>query len=325
MVQIIAVQKMPFTPVIDTFLMPMVLLVMARGLEESAKARLARLLHLVFSANALLALYEYLTGNRLTPYVAGTLLILDDWRSTALFGHPLGNAILTGSYLVALCAGAARDIAPALRPIQLGLQLAAMVAFGGRTSLVLVLAFVAIAAMARVLGILRGRTVSLPGVALALMGAPVFFYALFVVASSGFFDQLLLRFVDDNGSAKARLVMLHLFELIPVRDIILGPDPAYLSSLLRQEGTEYGLESFWLATILSYGLIASLIFFAGLLAFCADLVRASRPQAAWVLIFFFLIASTSVSLSAKTVVFGMLASVVLLMLRPAHKASTLLR
>ena len=323
LLHIIFFQKMPFTPIIDTFLMPMLLLVLLRALSEQAKGTLARIMHLIYFVNALLGLYEYLTGFRLTPYTAGTLEITGDWRATSLFGHPLGNAILTGSYVVAICCGGARELPGLLRPAMIGLQLAAMVAFGGRTSLVFTLLFVVFAGGASLFGLLRGKRINLAGVSLAMVALPLGLAGLAVLAGSGFFDQLIQRFVDDNGSAKARLVMLHLFDLISPRDILLGPDPAFLGSLLRLEGTEYGLESFWLATILSYGLIVSLIFFAGLFAFLRDLVVASRPGAIWVLVLFFLIASTSVSLSAKTAVFGLIVSIMLILLRPDHKASTL--
>ena len=323
LVHIIFFQKMPFTPIIDTFLMPMVLLVLLRALSEQAKGNLARLMHLIYFANALLGLYEFLTGFRLTPYTAGTLEIIDDWRATSLFGHPLGNAILTGSYVVAICCGGARELPGLLRPAMIGLQLAAMVAFGGRTSLVFTLLFALVAGGASLFGLLRGKRVSLVGASFAFVALPLGLAGLAVLANSGFFDQLIQRFVDDNGSAKARLVMIHLFDLISPRDILLGPDPAFLGSLLRLEGTEYGLESFWLATILSYGLIVSLIFFAGLFAFLRDLVVACKPGAIWVLIFFFIIASTSVSLSAKTAVFGLVVCIMLILLRPDHKASTL--
>lgn len=323
LVQVIVVQKAPFTPLIDTFLMPIALVVLIDRLSETAKRNLARIVHLIFFANALLGLYEFIAGYRLTPYFAGTVEILDDWRSTSLFGHPLANAILSGSYIVAICVGGARDLPGFLRPATIVLQLSAMVAFGGRSSLVLALVFVGLSGIFRAGAVLRGRKVNLAGAACVMLLAPLALLAFANIAGSGFFDQLLLRFVDDNGSAKARLVLLHLFEIIPVRDIILGPDPSYLASLLRQEGSEYGLESFWLATILSYGLVISLIFFAGLFAFCRDLVVASKPGSVWVLVFFFIIASTSVSLSAKTCVFGLIVTILLILLRPAHKASTL--
>ena len=321
--QCILVQKSPFTPLIDTFLMPMALLVLLRALGESDKRRIALLIHAVFAANALLGLYEFLFSYRLTPYVAGTLLVTDDWRSTALFGHPLANAILTGSYVVALCAGGGRELPGVLRVATIAMQMLAMIAFGGRSSLVIMLPFVAVAALGGTRRFLEGGArITLPQAALAALALPALIGALLFAAQGGFFDQLLLRFEEDNGSAKARLIMLHLFEVVPLQDLVLGPDQAWIGSLQRLDGIETGLESFWLAMILTYGGIVAVIFFGGLFAFCRDLVAATRPGSFQVLLFFFAVASTSVSLSAKTHVFGMIVAIMLTLLRPARNAET---
>ena len=320
--QAVLVQKAPFTPLIDTFLMPMALLVLLRATGDAGKRRIAMLIHAFYAANALLGLYEFLSGYRLTPYVAGTLLVEADWRSTAFFGHPLANAILTGSYVVAICAGGARELPPVLRPAMVGLQMAAMIAFGGRSSLVTMLLFVAVAAAAQTTRFIGGARLRLPAAALVALALPLAIGALALAFDSGFFDKLLLRFADDNGSAKARLIMIHLFDVIPLPDLLLGPDQNWIGSLQRLEGIEYGLESFWLATILTYGAIVAVIFFAGLFAFCRDLVAGSKSGSFQVLLFFFIVASTSVSLSAKTPVFGLIVAIMLVLLRPACKAAT---
>lgn len=320
--QIVLVQKVPFTPVIDTYLMPMALLVLIQSLTYAARTRIACVMHVIFAANALLGLFEYLTGYRLTPYVAGVLVIEGDWRSTALFGHPLANAILSGSYILAICFGGGRELPPLLRPVMIALQMAGMIAFGGRTSLVIMLAFVGVIALRQVIGFLAGRRISLLAAALIAIVVPLGLAGLALLAQSGFFDRLLERFADDNGSANTRIIMVQMLGQIPLLDLLLGPDPAWISSLQRLNGIELGLESFWLATILQYGLIVSLIFFAGLFAFCRDLVAASRRGSVFVLVFFFIIATTSVSISAKTTVFGMIVAIMLILLRPDHKAST---
>ena len=79
--------------------------IMQPNLQQDDKRRAALIIHAILCANALLGLYEYLSGWRLTPYVAGTLLIEVDWRSTALLGHPLANASVTGSYALILGIG----------------------------------------------------------------------------------------------------------------------------------------------------------------------------------------------------------------------------
>lgn len=315
LLQLIVVLKSSFTPLIDTFLMPMLLAVLIARMGEQAKYRTALLIHLMFATNGALGLYEFLTGFRLTPYVAGTLLIEGDWRSTALFGHPLANASLTASYVIALCVGGGRELPAFLRLANMGLLIAAMVAFGGRSSLVILLVFVAVAALRHAAGWLTGAKISLSGAAVAAILVPLLLAGLFLILQGGFFDRLAERFADDNGSANARILLLRIFDLVSWPDLLFGPDPARLAALQQQEGIFYGLESFWLATILGFGLIVALILFTGLFCFCCELVRAARPGAWQVLAFYFIIASTAVSLSAKTHVFGIMVAIMLVLLR----------
>lgn len=313
--QLTLVLKASFTPIIDTFFMPMLLAVLIARMGERAKRHTAILIHLMFAANGALGLYEFLTGFRLTPYVAGTLLIEGDWRSTALFGHPLANASLTASYIIAMCAGGGRELPAFARLASIGLLIAAMVTFGGRSSLVILLVFVAVAALRNAAGWLVGTKISLPGAAAAAILVPLLLAGLWLVWQGGFFDRLAERFADDNGSANARILLLRLFERVSWPDLLFGPDQARLAALQQQEGIFYGLESFWLATILAFGLIVALILFTGLFCFCGELVRATRPGAWQVPVFFFIIASTAVSLSAKTHIFGIMVAIMLVLLR----------
>ena len=59
-------------------------------------------------SNAALGVFEFLSGYRFTTYTAGEFIITQDWRSTALLGHPLANALTTGGYIIALALGGGR-------------------------------------------------------------------------------------------------------------------------------------------------------------------------------------------------------------------------
>lgn len=317
---IVGVQKVPFTPVIDTFLMPVLLLAAVRSCDATTRSRLGRLLHLLMGLNALVALAEFLTGWRLTPYYAGTVLITDDWRSTALLGHPLGNAAVTGVYVLLLVAGGG-GLTPARRSAMLALQMAAVVSFGGRAALVVLLAVLALLAVAGLVRVLRGGRIDLRQAAAAAAILPLLAVLGGALFEAGFFDRLLTRFVSDGGSAGTRLAMFRLFEVVPLKDLLIGPDPAVIETYKIVEGLEFGIESFWVGFVLNYGLIVSLIFFAGLGAFCAALVRIAGPGAVLPLLFFFVVASTSVSISAKSVVLGQITALVLILLsrEPAQR------
>jgi hypothetical protein len=320
--QTIVVQSLPFTPLIDSFVAPMIVLLALATQSGQARRRLALALHAALFADALLGLSEYLLGFRLTPYVAGEFELETDWRATALIGHPLSNALMMGCYLIVMALGGGRDLPAALRPVAMITALASMVAFGGRTSMVLAFAAVGLVFLARFGGALAGRRVSTLGVAASAALAPVCVVALMGLYAGGFFDQMIERFVNDNGSANARLIMLKLFDYLSWEEILLGPDPRKIIALQNLEGIEYGLESFYVAYVLTYGAIVAGLVFAGLLCFCREIVRASSPRAAAPLLFFFVVAATSVSLSAKTTTLGMLIALTSTMLRPSSDKRT---
>ncbi len=307
-------QHMPFSGLIDTFFLPMILLLLLEGASRAQRDTLERLIHLLMAANAALGLFEVTTGWRFTPLIIGELVQTDDWRATALMGHPLNNAAVTAHYLIALALGGARAVPGPLAAGLFVLNLAAMNAFGGRVAFVLVLAILGGIGLWRLLAVVGGARFSRRTAVLAVAAMPTGLAAIIALYHAGAFDRFLTRFVSDHGSAEARLIMLELFDAIPERELLFGPDSEQVAALMRMEGL-VGLESFWVAFVLSYGLAMSLIFFAGLFAFLWDLVKSSSPAAAVPVLFFLLEATTSVSVSAKTTTFAMMVMIVMVFLR----------
>jgi hypothetical protein len=318
----ITVLQMAFTPLIDTFFFPMAALLALATQTGRTRRTLALALHAALCADALLGLSEYLLGFRLTPYVAGEFQLEDDWRSTALIGHPLSNALIMGCYLIILALGGGRDLPAAARPAAMLITLASMVAFGGRTSMVLALIAVAGVFAWRGTQALAGGRVNPLAIAVGAAAAPLLVVGLGALHGAGFFDQMIERFVSDNGSANARLVMLSLFDQLSWEEILLGPDPRKIAAMQNLEGIEYGLESFFVAYALTYGAIVAGGFFVALAFFCREIVRASSGPAIVVLGFFFVVSATSVSLSAKTTTLGMVVALLMTMLRPSSRRGT---
>lgn len=86
---------LPATTFVDTFILPIATLFLFRDLGDGRRAGLARLVHILFALNTGLGIAELQGGFRLTPlYVEGEFLETE-WRSSALLGHPLGNACLS--------------------------------------------------------------------------------------------------------------------------------------------------------------------------------------------------------------------------------------
>ncbi len=307
-------QALPAAALVDTFLLPLILLLIVLRLTPATRAQMAWLLHAAFLVNAMLGLGEFATGLRLTPYVAGGVLITDDWRSTALLGHPLGNALLTGCYATILLLGGGQELKGGARLGMIGLQFAAMVAFGGRASLILLLLFGAIALMRALTLFLAGYRLSLKRLTLLAILVPVMLGAIGALYELGVFDKFILRFTEDKGSANARIVMFELFRGFTWSELLLGPPQVNLSYFVHVYRLEFGIESLWVAFSLFYGIIPSVLFFTGLLFFLLALVAQCQKRAWIILGYFFVVNSTFLGIAGKTVSFANLCLILLLLL-----------
>ncbi len=312
----IRVVGLPFTFFFDTFLAPVLVFFLFKDMREGRARRFVWLFHTLMMANAVVGILEFATGLRITPLVASGLVIEDDWRSTALLGHPLANASLTGAYILALALGAARELPRALAVAGFVISSAGMVVFGGRASSVILLIMLLALGASRALDFVRGKRFKTRAIISALVALPILSLFLAGLAEAGFFDQFIERFFDDQGSADTRVEMFELFKHISWSELLLAPDAKQLATLRTIYGLDFGIESFIISFVLSYGIIPGMAFFAGLFLFCRDVLRSLRPGGAWVLVFFFAVASTSVSLSAKTPLFAVLILMLVVLMRP---------
>lgn len=318
-------QERPAAALIDTFLLPVLVILIFRGIDMRIRETIAILIHSVFFINALIGIGEFLTGWRLTPYYAGGILIDDDWRSTALLGHPLGNALMTGCYIALLILGAGKQLSGSWHAGMIILQFAAMVAFGGRASLVLLMLFALYGLGRLAFRFLAGGRFRLMHVTLFALALPFGFAMIGGLFEMGFFDKFILRFIEDRGSAQARIVMFELFNGFTLSELMFGPPQNHLAYLVRIHKLEFGIESLWIAFILYYGIIPSLIFFSGLALFLASLISECQKRIGFVLLYYFTVNTTFLGLGGKTPGFGSL-TLMMLCLAPhgiAYGSSTL--
>lgn len=309
----VANQSLPAASLVDTFLLPLLVLQIVVRLSPETRASMVRLVHVGFALNALLGITEFGSGWRLTPYVAGGILITDDWRSTAFIGHPLGNALMTGCYTLILLLGGGA-LKGWHRPAMIGLQLVGMVAFGGRASLVLLMLAVMVALARGALHFLAGSKLQLRHVTLLAFLLPVLVGIAGTLFELGFFDKFILRFTEDKGSANARIVMFELFRGFTIPELLLGPQQENLAHYVHIHRLEFGIESLWVAFILFYGVLPSLLFFTGLLFYLFALTARCQTRAWVVIAYFFIVNSTFLGIAGKTIGFAMMCLFLLLLL-----------
>jgi hypothetical protein len=289
--------------IIDTYMGPALLVLLLAEAAEQDRRRLTIVLHLIMFANALLGLFEFASKTLIFPYRFDGEAFPTDTRSAGLQGHPLANAMLTAVYLMALLSGAP-EMPAGLRLILILMQSAALVVFGGRTAMVIsaVLGLPYIAW--HVIGALRSGRVPLIGAAVSAVALAIVPIMIVAVVSSGMIDSILIRFSSDGGSANARAEMMGLFGYFSLRDLIFGPDLAYLESLRRINGLEWGIENPIVHMVLYSGALLTLAVFSSFGYFLVELMRHRGAGVALPLVAMLFLLNASESISVKTTFLG---------------------
>ena len=235
------VLKRPFTFIIDTFLLPVLLCLVIWRLSPSQRKPLVWAIHLTILINVILGYYEYFSGHRLIPLTLGDVIVLGEWRSSALLGHPLTASGDIGAYILALILRPALCPPVLVRLPLIAFCLASLMVFGGRTALVTVMLLIGFFVATEIFRILRGGRTSLPTAIAAIC-------LLFVVAAGIFAafdlasDKMLLRFSSDRRADAARYATFDLLSHFDWRELVLGPNPVRASALQTQYGLNYGIE-----------------------------------------------------------------------------------
>jgi hypothetical protein len=301
---------------IDTYLGPGLLLMLLGWANETELRKVEVTLHTVMGINAAIALVEFATDTRFFPYRFDGEFFPSDARSTALQGHPLINAIVTACYVLALLNGG-RALPTPLKIPMIGLQLAALVAFGGRSEVVVTLLLGCLFLLMRTRHLIRAPRVSLlgaSGVVLLISLAPIAIIP--PLSAGGFFDALLSRFASDGGSANARLEMFDLFSQIPLRDLLIGPDLDFVDGLRRVSGLEWGIENPIVKTMLYQGVFTTILLTTAVALFLRE--AASRCQrGVWLpLLAFSILLMTAETIGGKTTLLAKFIVIALSMYRP---------
>jgi hypothetical protein len=310
--QAAVVQQLPISAVVDTFVLPLALFISILALRASVMERLVIALHLFFLLNSTLGYAEYFTGWRLTPYYEGGVLITYDWRSTALLGHPLINALATGLYLLILSGPGGRRFDLPVRTFLLIYSLGAMVAFGGRAATVMALALLAARGLLSLAKVLSGRPFGRRDAFAVIVVLTLIATIGSLLVQGGVLDTFLSRFEDDSGSAATRVAMFHVFDGMAWRDLFFAPDLAHVASNQRRLDLTIGIESFVVAFFAYYGIVTTLVFFAGLAFFAAEIIRTVGTPGLVPLAYFFLVSSTSTGIANKTTDMALIMAMILI-------------
>jgi hypothetical protein len=291
----------PFTVIFDTFLLPVVLCLVIWQLTPSQRRPLVWAVHLTIILNVVLGYYEYFSGHRLIPLTLGDIVVLGEWRSSALLGHPLTASGLVAAYIMALVLRPALCPPAVLRLPLIAFCLGSLMAFGGRTALVTVLAVIGLFAGVEALRLLRGKRAPLSAAIVAICVLFVAGAGIFAAFDLGIFDKMLLRFSSDKGSTLARYATFNLLSHFDWPELLLGPSPVRVNALQSQLGLNYGIENFWISCIVQFGIIHTALLTIGLVCFFIEVIHRSSGTVWAVILLIVVIAASSVSFSSKNI------------------------
>lgn len=308
------VLKRPFTNVIDTFLLPALLCLIIWNLTNSQRKPLIIAIHFIIWVNIALGLYEYFSKHRLVPITIGNLLVTGEWRSTALLGHPLAAAGIVAMYIMAMVLRPRSQALPIFALPALLVATGSLMMFGGRTALVMVLTVFSGIALASATRLICGKRFGLVAVIMTICCIILGGAAISIAFGTGLFDNMLGRFSSDNGSAHARIAALHLLSLFDWKELLLGTSQSRASSLQSMMGLDFGIENFWIACIVQFGIVQTVLITIGLGCFLAELLRRSSPGARVGVLFLCITAASSVSFSSKNITLALYVTIIALLL-----------
>jgi hypothetical protein len=313
LVQMFVLER-PFTVIIDTFLLPVVLCLVIWQLTPSQRRPLVWAVHLTIILNVVLGYYEYFSGHRLIPLTLGDVVVLGEWRSSALLGHPLTASGLVAAYILALVLRPALCPPVALRLPLIAFCLGSLMAFGGRTALVTVLAVTGLYGGVEMLRLLRGKRAPLSAAILAICVLFIAGAGIFAAFDLGIFDKMLLRFSSDKGSTLARYATFNLLSHFDWYELVLGPNPVRVNALQSQLGLNYGIENFWISCIVQFGIVHTALLTIGLGCFFTEVIRRSSGAVWAILLLIVIVAASSVSFSSKNIQLAQFAMLISLLL-----------
>lgn len=237
-------------------------------------------LHNVFPMSAI---FKYMTFAQTNPEL---------FRSTALLGHPLNNALITAIIMGFITISALKDI------YKVGLLLLgffALICFNARGAILISGLFIAIFFIRQLFDRNKSQKSKIYSMAFLVACTVMFVFLLSNEFGGRFFEHT----IKNDGSILLRLQAWHLIKKPPIESLLFGIDNVkdYTTNIL---GT-FHIENWFVLSVLNIGIVPTMIFMIIYVPiFRFFLIPFTRFQTLFLLGIFIGIASTNNSLSSGT-------------------------
>lgn len=277
---------------IDTYLYAYLCLMLSSYLNQARLERLLRFVAVILAINCAVAITEYVRQSTLLP----NPIQFGFFRSNALLGHPLNNALIISTLGIAALG---LNFSPPHKLLIWTLAFLGLLSFGARaaTGFFLIASLLYLASNAVSSGShykLANRAIfyTLAMIACAVMAGYVIFY-------SSLGASIADRLVFDE-SAETRLRVFDVFRGLGAGDMITGLGATQTANLFDMYLEGLNVENFWIFTLLQFGLISFIMIYGPLARIILE--NSSRAIAISIILTttFIAISSTNNSLSVKT-------------------------
>ena len=279
---------------VDTLLVAPLAVMLAFSLDEERRRKLTAFIIYFVALNAAIGTVERIAG---VHFIFSELDKFEHFRATALMGHPLENAFVTSSVMflaIAMPWSAWKKFSI------LSICMVGILAFGARSSFgVTIVLGIAAALFFGARALLRGEMrfstlVAAPWIALATL-------ALGTALTFGtVLGERIVKLAMFDESAQTRVDAFKLFDYLSTSDLLYGADLAKVGFMLETYKDVKIIENCWISILLMIGAVLFVVFAVSLLGFLRSIARGRGAIAAFAILNFLLVASTSNSISTKT-------------------------
>lgn len=282
--------------IFTTLLLPLLAFISLSWLTKSDFRRVLFALRAIIAASSLVGIAERVFDISVLPRLISGEVMEYGWRAVGLMGHPLTSASVAGLALLYLILSPRGSIITKLPEIII--HVLALFCFAGRSALVGCAVLIALRGILLIAGALLNRDLrllprfALLGVAAALL--------LPLALNLDFLAKGFERFQGiDGGSANVRLRTLDMLGSLDSADIWLGMGLAQRTSIMTSFDVPT-IENAWLMWMLIFGLILATLILIALVIFCVRLTASLQSPAGYMFTFFFIVATTSISVGSKS-------------------------
>lgn len=255
----------PMSWFLDSLVIPCVVLIFLRITDKKILYDFKKWMYFFFFLNAGISVIEKVSGRLL--FLGESPWYFDYFRATALFGHPLNNALIMSVLTIILF------LATKETYLKMGVLVAGMLAifcFGARGALLGVFGAIVLNVILNALGFTKDANRNIKG---GLMYLASFALILILVISFTNLGDRITGLAKVDESAEARVGSLNVLNQVDIRDLMWrGISLERIDMVQYLSGVEI-IENFYIEWLLNFGLIVTVVLILSLIRFLYNMMH----------------------------------------------------